>query len=131
MKTIAQFVQQGINTIGELQDALQTSMQLEFATMPPYLCAQWSIDSDPDGVGDLIQNIVVQEMFHFALAGNILIATGGVPNIARPDFLPAYPTQSSSRRYCSTTRGGVAAIISSAAGSLYADRASGIPADRS
>jgi hypothetical protein len=38
-------------------------MQLEFATMPPYLCAQWSIDSDPDGVGDLIQNIVVQIFF--------------------------------------------------------------------
>jgi ferritin-like protein len=67
-------------------------MQLEFATMPPYLCAQCSIKSDPDGVGDLIQNMAVQEMFHFALVGNILTAIGGAPNIAKAEFLPPYPT---------------------------------------
>jgi hypothetical protein len=74
MKTIAQFVQDGISTPSDLQDALQTAMQLEFATIPPYLCAQWSINSDPSGVGAMIQNIVIQEMSHFALAGNMLTA---------------------------------------------------------
>src|SRR5262249_44744106 len=59
---------------------------------PPYLCAQWSINSDPDAVGDMIQNIVVQEMFHFALAGNILTALGGTPNIANARFITNYPT---------------------------------------
>ena len=96
MKTIAQFVTDGINTPGELEAALQTAMQLEFATIPPYLCAQWSINTDnngdPSDVSDMIGNIVVQEMFHFALAGNILSAIGGVPNIANTGFVPTYPT---------------------------------------
>jgi hypothetical protein len=92
MKTIAQYVKDGINTIQDLQDALQTAMQLEFATIPPYLCAQWSINDDPDDVGDMIQDIVVQEMYHFALAGNILTAIGGTPNIANSAFIPQYPT---------------------------------------
>src|SRR5580704_8195083 len=92
MKTIAQHVQQGIRTLAELQDALQTAMQLEFSTIPPYLCAQWSINSDPGGVADMIEGIVVQEMYHFALAGNVLTAISGVPNIANAAFIPSYPT---------------------------------------
>ena len=92
MKTIAQFVRDRIRSLNELQDALQTAMQLEFSTIPPYLCAQWSIDADPGEVGDMIQDIVVQEMYHFALAGNMLTAIGGTPNIANAKFIPSYPT---------------------------------------
>jgi hypothetical protein len=76
MKTIARFVKDRVTSLSDLQDALQTAMQLEFSTIPPYLCAQWSIDSDPSGVADMIENIVVQEMYHFALAGNMLTAIG-------------------------------------------------------
>lgn len=93
MKTIAQHIQDGITTLADLQDALQTAMQLEFATIPPYLCAQWSIDNDPSDVADMIEGIVVQEMFHFALAGNMLTAIGGTPDIANSAFVPAYPTK--------------------------------------
>jgi len=92
MKNIAQFVKDGIQSPQELQDALQTAMQLEFSTIPPYLCAQWSINADPGGVADMIQNIVVQEMYHFALAGNMLTAIGGLPSIANAAFIPSYPT---------------------------------------
>jgi hypothetical protein len=92
MKTIAQFVKDRITSLPDLQDALQTAMQLEFSTIPPYLCAQWSINADPGGVGDMIGNIVVQEMYHFALAGNMLTAIGGVPSIANAAFIPSYPT---------------------------------------
>jgi hypothetical protein len=92
MKSIAQFVKDGITTLPDLQSALQTAIQLEFSTIPPYLCAQWSIDSDPGGVADMIQDIVVQEMYHFALAGNMLTATGGMPSVANAAFLPKYPT---------------------------------------
>jgi hypothetical protein len=92
MKTIAQFVKDRIASLSDLQDALQTAMQLEFSTIPPYLCAQWSINADPSGVADMIGNIVVQEMYHFALAGNMLAATGGVPRIANAAFIPRYPT---------------------------------------
>jgi hypothetical protein len=96
MKTIAQFVRDGIKSPADLQAALQTAMQLEFSTLPPYLCAEWSIDTDndndPDNVAVIIRGIVLQEMFHFALAGNMLSAIGGRPAIANANFLPAYPT---------------------------------------
>jgi hypothetical protein len=92
MKTIAEFVKDRISSLPQLQDALQTAMQLEFSTIPPYLCAQWSIDNDPSGVADMIGDIVVQEMYHFALAGNMLTAIGGVPSIANAAFVPSYPT---------------------------------------
>lgn len=94
MRSIKEFVNNGIANPADLQEALQLAMQLEFSTIPPYLCAQWSIDpnNDPSDVSDLIQDIVVQEMFHFALAGNMLTAIGGIPNIATPTFVPSYPT---------------------------------------
>lgn len=92
MKTIAQFVAGRITTLSDLKDALQLALQLEFATIPPYLCAQWSIKDDPGDVGTMIEAIVVQEMFHFALAGNMLTAIGGVPSVANAAFLPTYPT---------------------------------------
>lgn len=92
MKTIAQFVKDRIMSLPDLQDSLQTAMQLEFSTIPPYLCAQWSINNDPNQVTDMIGDIVVQEMYHFALAGNMLTAIGGVPSIANAAFIPSYPT---------------------------------------
>jgi hypothetical protein len=92
MKTIAEFVRDRITSLPDLQDALQTAMQLEFSTIPPYLCAQWSINADPGRVADMIEDIVVQEMYHFALAGNMLTAIGGMPSIANAAFIPKYPT---------------------------------------
>ena len=93
MASIARFVQQGINTPDELKEALQLAVQLEFATLPPYLCAEWSVngDNDPDGVAGTINGIAQQEMFHFALAGNILAAIGVAPSVANSDFIPKYP----------------------------------------
>lgn len=92
MKSIAQHVAEGIHTLSDLQDALQTAMQLEFSTIPPYLCAQWSIDTDPSGITSMIENVVIQEMNHFALAGNMLAAIGGKPAVSNAAFIPQYPT---------------------------------------
>jgi hypothetical protein len=92
MKTIALHIQQGIHTLAELRDALATAMQLEFSTIPPYLCAQWSINSDPSGVAGMIRNVVIQEMYHFALAGNMVAAIGGAVKVNIPSFIPHYPT---------------------------------------
>jgi Ferritin-like len=94
MKSVAQFVRDGISDIPTLQAALQTALQLEFSTIPPYLCAQWSIDqnNDPSHVANLIEDIVVQEMSHLALAGNILAAIKGMPRLTDPGFVPSYPT---------------------------------------
>jgi hypothetical protein len=91
MKTLSEFTRAGITNIRDLKDALQLAMQLEFSTIPPYLCAQWSIKSDPDRVEGVLHHIVSQEMNHFALAGNLLTAIGGAPRIARRRFLPKYP----------------------------------------
>lgn len=91
LKSIEAHLQSGITNLTELQDALQTAVQLEFSTIPPYLCALWSIDADPSAVSSEILNIVVQEMFHFAMAGNILSAIGRAPTVATADFLPRYP----------------------------------------
>jgi hypothetical protein len=94
MKTIAQFIRHGITSSDDLKDALRTAMQLEFATIPPYLCAEWSVDynNDPDNVMSMIHGVVIQEMYHFALAGNILSAIGGTPAVANASFVPSYPT---------------------------------------
>ena len=92
-RTIRETVEVGINNIAELQGSLLTAIQLEFSTIPPYLCAEWSIDSDPSGVTDMIHGVVMQEMLHYGLACNMYTATGGSLSgeIATPDFVPAYP----------------------------------------
>jgi hypothetical protein len=93
-RTIRETVEAGINNLEELQDALLTAIQLEFSTIPPYLCAQWSVNNDPSDVSDTMQGIVVQEMLHFGLACNMYTATGGSlqGKIAVSDFVPTYPT---------------------------------------
>ena len=93
MKTIAQFVATGIHSQAELQDALYTAMRLEFSTLPPYLTAQWSITGGDTGgfVDKMFKMIVKQEMYHFALAGNMLAALGKIPLIDDPGFPVAYP----------------------------------------
>ncbi|MGY4627233.1 ferritin-like domain-containing protein [Bradyrhizobium sp. USDA 4486] len=91
MKTIAEFVSSGIQNVSELQNALQLAMRVEFSTIPPYLCAQWSIKNDPDRVEGILHRIVSQEMIHFALVGNLLCAIGGTPKIANRHFPPKYP----------------------------------------
>jgi hypothetical protein len=91
MNTIKEFVESGIPNLSDLKDALQLAMQLEFSTIPPYLCAQWSVKEDPDRVEGILHKVVSQEMFHFALAGNLLTAIGATPRIVHAGFLPKYP----------------------------------------
>src|SRR5271167_2377830 len=97
-RTIRETVEVGINNLRELQESLLTAIQLEFSTIPPYLCAQWSINGnnngDPSDVNGMIQGVVVQEMLHFGLASNMYTATGGslTGKIATPGFVPTYPT---------------------------------------
>ncbi len=94
MLTIAQFVSSGIKDVECLKQALQLALRLEFSTIPPYLCAEWSIntENDPDHLAGLIKKIVIQEMNHFALAGNILAAIRGKPSVGNSNFLVNYPT---------------------------------------
>jgi len=97
-RTIRETVEDGISNRGELQGSFLTAIQLEFSTIPPYLCAEWSINNDTSDVEDMIQGVVFQEMLHFGLACNMYTATvtDGDPSlkdkIATPNFVLTYPT---------------------------------------
>src|SRR5262245_43311966 len=77
--------------IGWLKEALQAAIQLELSTIPPYLCAMWSIKDPAEPVYDTIREIVVEEMLHMGLACNMLTTIGGAPRINAPDVVPQYP----------------------------------------
>lgn len=72
-----------------LIEALQNAVQLELATLPPYLCAMWSIKDDTSEAYQLIDSIVLEEMLHMALAANMLTTIGGTPVINSQ--VPTYP----------------------------------------
>jgi hypothetical protein len=55
-----------------LKATLQSAIELEFATIPPYLCAYWSIKSGINPAALLIRTIAFEEMLHFGLACNLL-----------------------------------------------------------
>jgi hypothetical protein len=90
MRTIAKIISDGITKVEDLRESLQLAAQLEFSTIPPYLSAEWSIRNG-DEVQDAIDEIVIQEMGHMALACNMLTAIGGSPSIANSIFALSYP----------------------------------------
>jgi hypothetical protein len=83
-----------INTIEDLREHLQAALELEHATIPPYLCGLYTIRPGCNSEAlEIIRTVVLQEMLHMVLAANVLNAIGGAPAIAYPDFVPRYPAQ--------------------------------------
>ena len=81
-----------LDSVKDLMQALQLAVELEHSTIPPYLCALYSIKEGSNvEVAELIRSVVMEEMLHMALASNILISLGGNPAIDRPNFVPNYP----------------------------------------
>lgn len=81
-----------ITTVRDLRRHLQTALQVEHATIPPYLCALYSIREPANRVpAELIRSIVMEEMLHMTLVANLLNAVGGRPRLAYSGFVPAYP----------------------------------------
>lgn len=80
--------------IEELQYWLQKAIELEHSTIPPYLTAAFSIDKNSanEYIRKATMDIAIEEMLHFTIACNILIAIGGRPIIYSEDFIPKYPT---------------------------------------
>ena len=74
-----------------LELALQSAVSVEFSTIPPYLCALWSIHDENHEVAASIRNVVQEEMLHMSLACNMLTALGRVPKISDPKMVPSYP----------------------------------------
>lgn len=92
-------------SLANLHEHLRVAMMLELSTIPPYFGAMFSIiDGDttqPDyeaKFGDnaeaqyLIRSVMMEEMLHFTLAGNVLNATGGEMKINDSEYVPEYPT---------------------------------------
>lgn len=80
----------GQRDVGWLQAALQAAVCVELSTIPPYLCALWSIKDEMHPVAASIRNVVQEEMLHMSLACNMLTAIGGTPAIASASAVPRY-----------------------------------------
>lgn len=81
-----------ISTVDQLHSYLRAAMQLEHATIPPYLTALYSIHpgTNFDAV-HVLRITAVEEMLHLTLAANVLNAVGGNPDLTVPGFVPEYP----------------------------------------
>lgn len=81
-----------IETTDQLKEYLYVAMQLEHATIPPYLTAAYTakIKANQASV-DVITAVAREEMLHLTLAANLLNAIGGTPNLLREGFVPEYP----------------------------------------
>jgi hypothetical protein len=78
--------------LAALKRHFQLAIELEHATIPPYLYALYSIkDRCNLEIAGLMLSIVKQEMLHMSLDCNILNAIGGAPKIDDPKFIPSYP----------------------------------------
>lgn len=79
-------------TADRLKELLQAAVELELSTIPPYLCALYSMHQEGNDEAKLvIRSVVVEEMLHMVLAANVLNAIGGQPRVGGPDHAPRYP----------------------------------------
>ena len=80
---------------------LRNAIKLEHSTIPPYLCAYWSIQDHHFLNGETardLRHIALEEMTHMSLVANLLTAVGGKPNFTETgqgkdkfDPVPSYP----------------------------------------
>lgn len=81
-----------IDTVDKLHLYLHVAMQIEHATLPPYLLALYSIKPGTNSdATHVLRVIAVEEMLHLTLAANLLNAVGGKPDLTAPDFVRCYP----------------------------------------
>jgi hypothetical protein len=81
-----------ITTVERLREYLYIALQLEHATIPPYLTALYSIRPGTNSDAYHIMRVVaVEEMLHLTLGANMLNAVGGSPDLTTPGFVPDYP----------------------------------------
>ncbi len=84
---------QSADCLSSLFPLVQNAIELEHATIPPYLTAMFSLKPGKErAIWQVIHSIVIEEMMHMTIAANILNALGGKPDINHPAFVPNYPT---------------------------------------
>ena len=80
-------------TVQDLRNDLQTAMEIEHATIPPYMTASATLMTGNNAdIQNRLRDVFIQEMFHLTLAANILNAVGGKPSLNYPGFIPDYPS---------------------------------------
>jgi choline dehydrogenase-like flavoprotein len=78
--------------IEQLRQNLQDALRLEHSTIPPYLCALYTITPETNlAAFDIINSVVMEEMLHMALVANVLIAIGGRPDFSADALMRPYP----------------------------------------
>jgi hypothetical protein len=83
-----------VATIDALKAQLYTALQLEHATIPPYLTAFYSLKPGKNiDAQQILRVIVVEEMLHLAIAANLMNAIGGRVDLTRSGFVPTYPSR--------------------------------------
>ena len=81
-----------IDDLDSLRAHLQTAIEIEWSTIPPYLCALWSLGDERNQVAaECLEDVVREEMLHLTLAANVLNALGGRPRLGAPGTVPTYP----------------------------------------
>lgn len=76
----------------DLYELVQSAIELEHSTIPPYLTALFSLDADLNpGPAGILESIAAEEMLHITIGCNLLNALGGQPVVNRPGFVPTYP----------------------------------------
>lgn len=68
---------------------MQSALKLEFATVPPYLSAAFSIRDGNEQITQLIVRVAKEEMMHMTVVANLLNAIGVAPDIIAAT--PIYP----------------------------------------
>ena len=73
--------------VQDVRKLVQTAINLEFATLPPYLYAKFSILPGKNATAyKLIDSVAGEEMIHMCLACNIMNAIGGKVTITPPSY---------------------------------------------
>lgn len=79
-----------ITTLEDLGTHLQWALCVELATIPPYLCALYSVTDTASAAYRLVRSVALEEMLHMMQVANLMNSIGAAPSLAR-EFVPAYP----------------------------------------
>lgn len=82
-------VPEGSRDVDWLRSALHVAVEIEFSTIPPYLCGWWSIENRKCDAARLIRRVISDEMYHLGIVCNLLVGVGGRPRIL--ESAPVYP----------------------------------------
>ncbi len=81
-----------IETPESLALHLQFALEVEHATIPPYLYALYSLKPGQNAkAAAIIHGVVLEEMLHMVTVANLLVACGGRPSFTHEGFVPHYP----------------------------------------